>query len=294
MENLIVKEFNGSKIYTFMWNDKPCWIAKQIVELFGYADATVTINQCVEAEAFENGLEFEVLIKEDLKRFKNIVNEVTKNTLVSSNIINKHTPNLTIFYEDGLYGFLQYTDKPIGVQFRKWLRREVLPSIRQTGAYITNSADRQALRDRANEIESLDTVNKTIEILTPFLNGAGIDEKAKLLTAKTIYKKAGIELPLEIEEKEHFFDTKQIATKLNIYSKTNKPAFVAVCEIIKKLDIKEEEKLIVLANKDNWNGTTTKYSQSVIDKIRNWIEENNRPVKISGEKKNFHVVYKIE
>ncbi|MER0279693.1 Bro-N domain-containing protein [Clostridioides difficile] len=294
MENLIVKEFNGSKIYTFMWNDKPCWIAKQIVELFGYADATVTINQCVEAEAFENGLEFEVLIKEDLKRFKNIVNEVTKNTLVSSNIINKHTPNLTIFYEDGLYGFLQYTDKPIGVQFRKWLRREVLPSIRQTGAYITNSADPQALRDRANEIESLDTVNKTIEILTPFLNGAGIDEKAKLLIAKTIYKKAGIELPLEIEEKEHFFDTKQIAIKLNMYSKTNKPAFVAVCEIIKKLDIKEEEKLIVLANKDNWNGTTTKYSQSVIDKIRNWIEENNRPVKIAGEKKNFHVVYKIE
>lgn len=294
MENLIVKEFNGSQIYTFMWNDKPCWIAKQIVELFGYADATVTINQCVEAEAFENGLEFEVLIKEDLKRFKNIVNEVTKNTLVSSNIINKHTPNLTIFYEDGLYGFLQYTDKPIGVQFRKWLRREVLPSIRQTGAYITSNADPQALRYRANEIESLDTVNKTIEILTPFLDNAGIDEKAKLLTAKTIYKKAGIELPLEIEEKEHFFDTKQIATKLNMYSKTNKPAFVAVCEIIKKLDIKEEEKLIVLANKDNWNGTTTKYSQSVIDKISKWIEENNRPAKIQGEKKNYHVVYKIE
>ncbi|EGT3903081.1 phage repressor protein [Clostridioides difficile] len=294
MENLIVKEFNGSQIYTFMWNEKPCWIAKQIVELFGYADATVTINQCVEAEAFENGLEFEVLIKEDLKRFKNIVNEVTKNTLVSSNIINKHTPNLTIFYEDGLYGFLQYTDKPIGVQFRKWLRREVLPSIRQTGAYITNNANPDKLREKANEIESLDTVNKTIEILTPFLDNAGIDEKAKLLTAKTIYKKAGIELPLEIEEKEHFFDTKQIATKLNIYSKTNNPAFMAVCEIIKKLDIKEEEKLIVLANKKGWNGTTTKYSQSVIDKIRNWIEENNRPTKIQGEKKNFHVVYKIE
>ncbi|HAU5258713.1 TPA: hypothetical protein JD121_18165 [Clostridioides difficile] len=131
-------------------------------------------------------------------------------------------------------------------------------------------------------------------MLTPFLDNAGIDEKAKLLTAKTIYKKAGIELPLEIEEKEHFFDTKQIATKLNMYSKTNNPAFVAVCEIIKKLDIKEEEKLIVLANKDNWNGTTTKYSQSVIDKIRNWIEENNRPAKIQGEKKNYHVVYKIE
>ncbi|HBG7286514.1 TPA: toxin Bro [Clostridioides difficile] len=180
------------------------------------------------------------------------------------------------------------------VKFQTWLAVDVLPSIRQTGAYITNNANPQALREKANEIESLDTVNKTIEILTPFLNGAGIDEKAKLLTAKTIYKKAGIELPLEIEEKERFFDTVQIATKLNIYSKTNNPAFMAVCEIIKKLDIKEEEKLIVLANKKGWNGTTTKYSQSVIDKIRNWIEGNNRPTKIQGEKKNFHVVYKIE
>ena len=204
------------------------------------------------------------------------------------------TLEVNIIPEGDMYRLVSNSELQSAEKFESWIFDDVLPTIRQTGAYITNNANPQELRDKANEIESLDTVNKTIEILTPFLNGAGIDEKAKLLTAKTIYKKAGIELPLEIEEKEHFFDTKQIAIKLNMYSKTNKPAFVAVCEIIKKLDIKEEEKLIVLANKDNWNGTTTKYSQSVIDKIRNWIEENNRPVKIAGEKKNFHVVYKIE
>lgn len=288
MKNLIVKEFNGSQIYTFMWKEKSCWIANQIVGLFDYADVSKTIQDCIKAEDFEIEQEYDVLKGNEFNDF------VTTLNVVANNIISNKARSITIFYEDGLYGFLQYTDKPIGVQFRKWLRREVLPSIRQTGAYITNNADPQALRDKANEIESLDTVNKTIEILTPFLDNAGIDEKAKLLTAKTIYKKAGIELPLEIEEKEHFFDTKQIATKLNMYSKTNNPAFVAVCEIIKKLDIKEEEKLIVLANKDNWNGTTTKYTESVIDKIRNWIEENNRPTKIAGEKKNYHVVYKIE
>ncbi|HCQ6376179.1 TPA: phage repressor protein [Clostridioides difficile] len=204
------------------------------------------------------------------------------------------TLEVNIIPEGDMYRLVSNSELQSAEKFESWIFDDVLPTIRQTGAYITNNANPQALRDKANEIESLDTVNKTIEILTPFLDGAGIDEKAKLLTAKTIYKKAGIELPLEIEEKEHFFDTKQIATKLNIYSKTNKPAFVAVCEIIKKLDIKEEEKLIVLANKDNWNGTTTKYSQSVIDKISKWIEENNRPAKIQGKKKNYHVVYKIE
>ncbi|HBE8153519.1 Uncharacterized phage-encoded protein [Clostridioides difficile] len=294
MENLIVKEFNGSQIYTFMWNDKPCWIAKQIVELFGYADATVTINQCVEAEAFENGLEFEVLIKEDLKRFKNIVNEVTKNTLVSSNIINKHTPNLTIFYEDGLYGFLQYTDKPIGVQFRKWLRREVLPSIRQTGAYITNNANPEKLREKASEIEKLQLAYNSTSMLKELLDDAGFDNKSKLLTAKTLYKKAGIDLPIEINEEEHYFDTKQIASKLKIYSKSNKPAQMAVCEIIKKIKLEENEVKGVWETNGSWTGTVNKYTESVIEKIKCWIDENNKPTKIQGEKKNYHVVYKIE
>ncbi|HFL3863109.1 TPA: BRO family protein [Clostridioides difficile] len=288
MENLIVKEFNGSQIYTFIWKEKSCWIANQIVGLFDYADVSKTIQDCIKAEDFEIEQEYDVLKGNEFNDF------VTTLNVVANNIISNKARSITIFYEDGLYGFLQYTDKPIGVQFRKWLRREVLPSIRQTGAYITNNADPQALRDKANEIESLDTVNKTIEILTPFLDNAGIDEKAKLLTAKTIYKKAGIELPLEIEEKEHFFDTVQIATKLNVYSKSNKPAFHAIGEIIKKLDIQDNEKLVVLESKRGWSGSVNKYSQSVIDKIRHWIGENNKPTKIQGEKKNYHVVYKIE
>ncbi|AXU84480.1 TPA: phage repressor protein [Clostridioides difficile] len=225
--------------------------------------------------------------KDRLDKFSTVVKLVTVEG-------NREVLRDTIVYNTkGVMEICRFSRQPKADTFMDWVW-DVVESIFKTGAYITNNADPQALRDKANEIESLDTVNKTIEILTPFLDNAGIDEKVKLLTAKTIYKKAGIELPLEIEEKEHFFDTKQIATKLNIYSKTNKPAFVAVCEIIKKLDIKEEEKLIVLANKDNWNGTTTKYSQSVIDKISKWIEENNRPAKIAGEKKNYHVVYKIE
>ncbi|HBG8548011.1 TPA: phage repressor protein [Clostridioides difficile] len=288
MKNLIVKEFNGSQIYTFMWKEKSCWIANQIVGLFDYADVSKTIQDCIKAEDFEIEQEYDVLKGNEFNDF------VTTLNVVANNIISNKARSITIFYEDGLYGFLQYTDKPIGVQFRKWLRREVLPSIRQTGAYITNNANPDKLREKANEIESLDTVNKTIEILTPFLDNAGIDEKAKLLTAKTIYKKAGIELPLEIEEKEHFFDTVQIATKLNIYSKSNKPAFHAIGEIIKKLDIQDNEKLVVLESKRGWSGSVNKYSQSVIDKVRTWIEENNKPAKIAGEKKNFHVVYKIE
>ncbi|EGT3738552.1 TPA: Bro-N domain-containing protein [Clostridioides difficile] len=202
--------------------------------------------------------------------------------------------NMKITNESGLYSLIFGSKLETAKNFKNWVTKEVLPAIRQHGAYITNNADPQALRDKANEIESLDTVNKTIEILTPFLDNAGIDEKEKLLTAKTIYKKAGIELPLEIEEKEHFFDTKQIASKLKIYSKSNKPAQLAVCEIIKKIDLEENEVKGVWETNGSWTGTVNKYTESVIDKVSKWIEENNRPTKIAGEKKNYHVVYKIE
>ncbi|MCC0643816.1 MULTISPECIES: BRO family protein [unclassified Clostridioides] len=202
--------------------------------------------------------------------------------------------NMKITNESGLYSLIFGSKLETAKNFKNWVTKEVLPAIRQHGAYITNNANPQELRDKANEIESLDTVNKTIEILTPFLDNAGIDEKAKLLTAKTIYKKAGIELPLEIEEKEHFFDTKQIASKLKIYSKSNKPAQMAVCEIIKKIDLEDGEVKGVWETNGSWTGTVNKYTKSVIDKVSKWIDENNRPAKIQGEKKNYHVVYKIE
>jgi prophage antirepressor-like protein len=133
--DLIVKEFNGNQVHTFIWKDKPCWIASEIVSLFGYADTSKTIQDCITAESFELGLEHDVLRGEGLKAFKEMVNHVTTLKVVSSK-----TPNLTIFYEDGLYGFLQYTDKPQGVEFRKWIRRDVVPEIRQTGGYIADKS----------------------------------------------------------------------------------------------------------------------------------------------------------
>ncbi|HBG4644476.1 TPA: toxin Bro [Clostridioides difficile] len=181
----------------------------------------------------------------------------------------------------------------IAVKFQTWLAVDVLPSIRQTGAYITNNANPKKLREKASEIEKLQLAYNSTSMLKELLDGAGFDNKSKLLTAKTLYKKAGIDLPIEIEEEESFFDTKQIASKLKIYSKSNKPAQLAVCEIIKKIDLEDSEVKGVWETNGSWTGTVNKYTESVIDKVSKWIEENNRPSKITGEKKNFHVVYKI-
>lgn len=196
--------------------------------------------------------------------------------------------------ESGVYKLIFKSQKEEAEKFQDWISDEVLPQIRQHGAYITDNANPEKLREKASEIEKLQLAYNSTSMLKELLDNAGFDNKSKLLTAKTLYKKAGIDLPIEIEEDESFFDTKQIASKLKIYSKSNKPAQLAVCEIIKKIDLEDSEVKGVWETNGSWTGTVNKYTKSVIDKIRNWIEENNRPTKIQGEKKNYHVVYKIE
>lgn len=128
--NIITREFEGHAVHTFAWNGKPCWIASEIVSLFGYADKSKTIQQCIDAEDFEPNIEYDILRGKPLREFKSQVQDGTTVKVVASRI-----SQLIIFYEDGLYGFLQYTEKPVGVRFRKWIRSEVVPSIRQTGTY---------------------------------------------------------------------------------------------------------------------------------------------------------------
>ncbi|ENY8714485.1 ORF6N domain-containing protein [Clostridioides difficile] len=142
------------------------------------------------------------------------------------------------------------------------------------------------------EIKTLEAVNESIKLITPIFEDLKIDKSMQFLVAKTFFKKAGVDIPLEIEEKEHFYDTKQIARKLGLYTMSNKPAFQAVKQIIRKLDIKEDEMKTVLETNGSWTGTVTKYSNKVTEKVKEWLKENNNPISVKGDKKNYYILYK--
>ncbi|MER0283513.1 BRO family protein [Clostridioides difficile] len=227
------------------------------------------------------------------------MNDTQAILLKNSNVLDKdfrklHNTGEKFLTESGVYKLIFKSKKEEAEKFQDWISDEVLPQIRQTGAYITNNANPDKLREKASEIEKLQLAYNSTSMLKELLDDAGFDNKSKLLTAKTLYKKAGIDLPIEIDEEEHYFDTKQIASKLKIYSKSNKPAQMAVCEIIKKIDLEDSEVKGVWETNGSWTGTVNKYTKSVIDKVKCWIDDNNKPAKIQGEKKNYHVVYKIE
>jgi hypothetical protein len=145
--------------------------------------------------------------------------------------------------------------------------------------------------------ESLDTVNRTMELVIDQLNKVSVSEESKVLVMKTLLKKAGVDLPIDVQSKEKFYDSLQIARELGVYSGSGKPHGQAVKTIIDRLELDETEQKQVWETNGSWQGTVIKYTNTVVSKVKDWLIENNYPekitVKIANNKtKNFTVVYK--
>ena len=158
IKDLLVKSFNGQSVYNFVWNGKPCWVAIQVARVIGYKDISRSVLHCLEKEKFIQGHEYEILSGPSLKEFKSMSDEV-KSYL-------KQVPKLVIFYEEGLYGYLQYTNLPIGVELRKWIRREVMPQIRKTGSFTLDKSGNLEKERTSTVLASEDKLSSDVDNLS--------------------------------------------------------------------------------------------------------------------------------
>ena len=207
MNDLIVKQFKNDIFYNFVWNNKPCWIAVEVADLFGYAQKSRPISNCIRREKFEIGVEYDVLEGEDLKLFKEVfVDEVSQY---------KYVPKIFVFYEEGLYGFLAYTEMPLGIEFRNWIRREVMPALREKGYYVSNEEKMQVnykketskdmlrkttTNNTGDKLDKLKAAYDSAMMFKELLDDMTLDSTYKFLLIKQIYLDAGINLPKYIEE----------------------------------------------------------------------------------------------
>lgn len=175
--------------------------------------------------------------------------------------------------------------------FRKWVTGEVLPGIRKEGAYITNKANPEMLREKANELESLSVVNETIKLVMDRVDKLPVSEESKALIVKQIVSKAGINMP-DVMAEEKYYDGMQIAREVGVFSNTNKPHVQAINAILKQIDISDNEKKTVWETSGSWQGTVVKYTYNVIEKVRKWLEDNNKPQTIKSlSGKSYKVNY---
>ncbi len=135
--------------------------------------------------------------------------------------------------ESGVYKLVFKSRKPNAEKFTDWVTDEVLPTLRKTGSY--------EMPKKKQSNERLASVNNAVKILTPMLQAAGCNSKIQLLTAKSLYEKAGVNLPIMIQADQQYYDTVHIARQARLYYQSSgKPADKAVNEIIRRLDLSEE------------------------------------------------------
>lgn len=258
-----LKIFNNeefSKIRTVTIDNEPWFVGKDVADNLGYQNGSRDINRHVSED----------------DRIKDMIFDGNQN---------KET---ILINESGLYALIFGSKLESAKRFKHWVTSEVLPALRKTGSY--------EMPKKKQSNERLASVNNAVKILTPMLQAAGCNSKIQLLTAKSLYEKAGVNLPITIEADQQYVDTVHIARQARLYFQSSgKPADKAVNEIIRRLDLSEDMYTETWESKGKWQGTVRKYVPEVIGMVKQWYADNGYPREISytqcdGQAKKYHVI----
>lgn len=120
-----------------------------------------------------------------------------KNTVTISDGI-PGNPNKTIISEPGLYTLIMRSRKPEAHEFKRWVTHEVLPTIREHGAYVTQQALDKALTNPdfliqlatrlKEEQEKVKALEPKAQALDDFTN---VEDKLLIRDAAKILSNAG-------------------------------------------------------------------------------------------------------
>lgn len=115
MNEIEVFEFHGRRIRSLCINEEPFFVGKDVAKVLGYSNPRKAIIDHVDEEDKRDG----VTVRDSMNRSQNPV------------LIN----------ESGLYSLILSSKLPQAKEFKRWVTKEVLPSIRKKGFYGLNNSD---------------------------------------------------------------------------------------------------------------------------------------------------------
>ncbi len=125
---------------------------------------------------------------------------------------------------------------------------------------------------------------------------AGVKPEYQALAISDLYAADGVKLPrIALQGTKVTYDKGSIAEKVGIYSKASggkKPHAQAVGAIINALDIEADEVEAVPYCHNGHDGTDYQYTESVVGKIRAWVEVHEWPTSLTAGGKKYEVIYK--
>ena len=192
--------------------------------------------------------------------------------------------------ESGVYKLVFKSHKPNAEAFTDWIADEVLPTLRKTGSYEMSKQDK-------SKKEKLPSVNMMVKNVKAALHDAGVDSKYIAAEVMRIYSESGypVNAPV-ISDEPKLWDCTGIAKELGIFSESGRPHDKAVSAIIQKLDIFTDEIVRTAYSRNGHDGVTVQYKGSVLEKVREWLNENGYPIVIefmlsNGNSNKCKVVY---
>lgn len=168
-------------------------------------------------------------------------------------------------------------------RYQRWLAMDVLPTLRKTGSYEMPKQDKP-------KKEKLPSVNMMVKNVKGALQDAGVEPKYIAAEVVRLYSDAGypVKVPL-ISDVPVLWDCTTMAKELGIYSESGRPHDKAVSAIIQKLDIFESEIVKTAYSRNGHDGVTTQYKDSVLQKAKEWLEENGYPTMIEYQLANGNI-----
>lgn len=216
--------------------------------------------------------------------------KLTNSKVAKYNFRKLHNTGENFLTESGVYKLVFKSHKPNAEAFTDWIADEVLPTLRKTGSYEMPKQDK-------SKKEKLPSVNMMVKNIKEALHDAGVDSKYIAAEVVRIYSDSGypVNAPV-ISDVPNLWDCTSIAKELGILSESGRPHDKAVSAIIQKLDIFSDEIVRTAYSRNGHDGVTVQYKGSVLEKVKEWLNENGYPTVIelmlsNGNSNKCKVVY---
>ena len=126
MNQLQIFNFNNNEVRTVLIDNEPYFVGKDVATILGYARPTDAVRKHTDED--------------------------------DRGISKMETPSgvqeMTVINESGLYSLVLSSKLPQAKSFKRWVTKEVLPTIRKTGKYqILPSDYKQALKELISQVE---------------------------------------------------------------------------------------------------------------------------------------------
>ncbi len=145
-------------------------------------------------------------------------------------------------------------------------------------------------KKKEDKKEKLPSVNQMVKNIKGALHDAGVDSKYIAAEIVRIYSDNGypVKVPV-LSDVPKLWDCTTMAKELGIFSESGRPHDKAMSAIIQKLDVFTEEIVKTAYSRNGHDGVTVQYKDSVLQKAKEWLEENGYPTMIEYRLSNGNI-----